>query len=63
MFNCTPISIMIELRMTKPKLAPRDCVKTVVCVKKPGPMAEVAIRNAAPISTLLFFMIFIQRNY
>ena len=36
--------------MTKPKLAPREHVNTAVWVKKPGPMAEVAIRKAAPIS-------------
>ena len=34
--------------MAKAKSARSRSVKTVVWVKKPGPMAEVAIRNAAP---------------
>jgi hypothetical protein len=34
-------------------------VKTVVCVKNPGPTADVAIKNAAPISAdeTVFFVI------
>ena len=39
-------------RITNPKLAPSFPVNTVVCVRKPGPMAEVAIRKAAPRRTL-----------
>ncbi len=35
--------------MTKPKLAASSAVNLVVCVIKPGPIAEVAIRNAAPV--------------
>ena len=34
-------------RMAKPKLAPSVAVKTTVWVRNPGPMAEVAMRNAA----------------
>ena len=37
--------------MTKPKLANNCFVKTVVCVKNPGPIAEVAIKKAAPVMT------------
>lgn len=36
--------------MTKPKLAANVLVKVAVCVRKPGPMADVAIKNAAPMS-------------
>ncbi|MNT06465.1 hypothetical protein D3C86_756820 [compost metagenome] len=53
-FNCTPISIRMDTRITNPKLAPSDFVKTVVCVRKPGPIADVAISNAAPISAEVF---------
>ncbi len=48
MFSWAQISRMIERRMTKPKLARSCLVKTVVCVRNPGPTADVAIRNAAP---------------
>ncbi|GAB2470865.1 hypothetical protein GCM10027063_09140 [Promicromonospora xylanilytica] len=34
--------------MPKAKAAPSCCVNVAVCVMKPGPMAEVAIRNRAP---------------
>jgi hypothetical protein len=40
--------------MTKPKLAANCCVNTVVWVRKPGPIAEVAIKQAAPNNTLKF---------
>ena len=40
--------MITEIRMIKPKLVASCSVKTVVCVKKPGPTAEVAIKNAAP---------------
>jgi hypothetical protein len=33
--------------MMKPKLASNCRVKTAVCVRKPGPMADVAIKKAA----------------
>jgi hypothetical protein len=33
--------------MTKPKLASKELVKTAVWVRKPGPIADVAIKNAA----------------
>lgn len=48
----------IEIRITKPKLASSELVKMAVWVRKPGPIAEVAIRNAAAISgeeNFLFF--------
>ena len=37
-----------EMRITNPKLANRSDVNFVVWVRKPGPIAEVAIKNAAP---------------
>jgi hypothetical protein len=41
--------------MTKPMLAISSPVNFEVCVRKPGPMAEVAIKNAAPsIAEFLF---------
>ncbi len=36
------------MRMTKPKLARSYPVNTVVCVRNPGPTADVAIKKAAP---------------
>ena len=38
-----------EINITKPKLAASSAVNLVVCVIKPGPMAEVAIKKAAPV--------------
>jgi hypothetical protein len=38
---------MMEIKITKPKLASKLLVKTAVWVRKPGPIAEVAIRKAA----------------
>ena len=46
---------MIDIRITKPKLVSNCCVNTVVCVIKPGPIAEVAMRKAAPNITDDFF--------
>ena len=43
------MSNKIEITITKPKLDSNCLVKTVVCVKNPGPMADVAIKNAAPV--------------
>ncbi len=43
-----PISSKTEIKITKPKLASSSLVNLVVCVKKPGPIADVAIKNAAP---------------
>jgi hypothetical protein len=48
----------MEIRITKPKLASNFCVKTVVCVRKPGPIAEVAIKKAAPEMAVFFTFIF-----
>lgn len=42
------ISSKIEQRITNPKLVKSCDVKTVVCVMNPGPIAEVAIKKAAP---------------
>ena len=44
------MSTRIEAAIANAKAAPRETVKVVVWVMKPGPMAEVAIRNIAPIS-------------
>ena len=52
MFICTMMSIMMETTIAKAKAAFSLSVKTAVCVRNPGPIAEVAIRKAAPISTL-----------
>ena len=49
---------MTEIRITNPKLAFRLPVNVPVCVRNPGPIAEVAIRNAAPIRTLRLFLFF-----
>ena len=50
-FICAPMSMMIEARMAKAKLAANFSVNTAVWVRKPGPMADVAMMKAAPIST------------
>jgi hypothetical protein len=47
-FNCAPISSKTETIITNPKLVVRICVKEAVWVRKPGPMEELAMRNAAP---------------
>ena len=52
MLSCTIMSMTMETMMAKAKAAFSWSVKTVVCVRNPGPIAEVAIRKAAPISTL-----------
>jgi hypothetical protein len=54
-FNCAAISSKMDIRMTKPKLVSSCCVNTVVCVMNPGPIAEVAIKNAAPSKADLAF--------
>src|SRR5690606_18602835 len=46
-------------KITKAKLAANCCVNTVVCVKKPGPIDEVAIKKAAPSNTLLLTFFFL----
>src|SRR5437763_471203 len=47
-FSCAPISSNTATRITKPKLVISCCVNTVVCVRKPGPIEELAMRKAAP---------------
>jgi hypothetical protein len=44
------MSTRIDAAMAKANAAPSCTVNVVVWVMKPGPMAEVAIRNIAPIS-------------
>jgi len=44
----TATSTAIEARIANAKSARRALVNTAVCVRKPGPMADVAMRNAAP---------------
>lgn len=51
--SCAIRSTSMEIRMAKPKLASSLDVNKAVEVKKPGPIAEVAIKNAAPINTEL----------
>ena len=52
-------AMISEIRTTKPKLGPRLDVKVAVWVRNPGPIAEVAIRNAAPSITLIFCLLFL----
>jgi hypothetical protein len=52
MFTCAARPIRTLMRMVKPKLAPYWAVKTAVWVRKPGPMADVAMSEAAPRRTL-----------
>src|SRR5690242_14734122 len=55
MFSWAARSKRTETRIAKPKLA-RSCpVKTAVWVRKPGPMALVAMRKAAPTRILRTF--------
>ncbi len=42
------MSIKTEMKITNPKLAFNSSVNFVVCVMNPGPIADVAMRNAAP---------------
>ena len=50
---------MTETNITKANVAPMSFVNTAVCVINPGPIADVAIKNAAPKRTdkLFFFSI------
>jgi hypothetical protein len=47
-FIWAPRSNKIEMMITNPKLVASCSVYTDVCVRKPGPMEEFAIKNAAP---------------
>ena len=49
-FSWAPISSKTEMSITKPKLVISSAVNKLVCVRKPGPIADVAIRKAAPVS-------------
>ena len=51
-FICTAMSMMIETRIANPNAAASWLVNTAVWVRKPGPMAEVAIKKIAPIRML-----------
>ena len=63
MLSCATAERMIDTRMTKPKLALYWPVNVAVCVRKPGPIADVAIRNAAPKSApLLFFFSLMMKS-
>ncbi|WP_204311685.1 hypothetical protein, partial [Enterobacter bugandensis] len=46
-----PISIREDSTITNPKLVSNSFVNTVVCVRKPGPIDELAIKKAAPSPT------------
>ncbi len=48
MLSWIAMSTRTETKMAKANAAPRVTVKVVVWVRKPGPMAEVAIKNIAP---------------
>ena len=45
------MSMMMAMTMIRARAAPCWAVNVEVWVRKPGPMAEVAIRKAAPKST------------
>ena len=63
MLSCTTAVTAIVTAMAKAAEAKSCCVKTVVCVKNPGPMADVAIRNAAPRRTCnVLFPLFCSMN-
>jgi hypothetical protein len=51
--------MIMDSKITNAKEALYCSVKTAVCVRKPGPIAEVAIMNAAPImiEKVFFFVI------
>jgi hypothetical protein len=49
MFICRAMSTRIDTAMAKANATPSSTVKAVVWVMNPGPIAEVAIRNIAPI--------------
>ena len=53
------MSIMTTHTITKAKEARYWAVNLDVWVKKPGPMADVAIRNAAPNSTDMLLVSFL----
>ena len=60
------MSRRIDIRITNPKLASKVLVKTAVWVRKPGPIAEVAIRNAAATigeldNQLVFFVVMLLK--
>jgi len=57
-FNCAPRSSKIDMSITNPNEAPSSFVKKAVCVKKPGPIADVAIKNAA-LSNIVEYLFFI----
>ena len=57
-FNCTIAAKITDIKITNPKLPCRLSVNLPVCVRNPGPIAEVAIRNAAPIKALALFLLF-----
>ena len=56
--SCTIIASKTDTNITNPKFAFTSFVNLAVCTKNPGPIADVAIINAAPSSTLLFFDFF-----
>ncbi len=49
-FSCSAMSTRIDTAMANANAAPSSTVKAVVWVMKPGPIAEVAMRNIAPSS-------------
>src|SRR5699024_2609862 len=57
MFSCAPISMIIDTRIANAKLAANLSVKKEVCVRKPGPIDEVAIRKMAPHKTCFCFLV------
>ena len=50
-FNWATKDIITDINITKANVGPISLVNTAVCVINPGPIAEVAIKNAAPNKT------------
>lgn len=46
--SCAKTDIKVTTKITNPKEFRYCSVRVVVCVREPGPVAEVNIRNAAP---------------
>ena len=57
MFNWVVTSSRMVATMTRANADLNCPVKVAVCVRKPGPIAEVAIRKAAPMRAVILFFL------
>ena len=55
-FNCAIIEKITETAIANPKSALYSAVKAAVCNINPGPIEDVAIKNAAPNRTEIFLL-------